>query len=104
MCSHNFEFIAGFARFALIRPVRCKQLQDRPSPTHAQDAHDDVSLNKLPQMIEVRSDDQQYEEDAAQALATYAQQTPNVCIHPKYYVEYPNRGFEPTQIADLNMA
>ena len=27
----------------------CQQLQDKPSPTHAQDGQDDVSLDKLPQ-------------------------------------------------------
>ena len=33
-----------------IRRIRCQQLQDGPSPTHAQDGQDEVGLNKLPQM------------------------------------------------------
>ena len=32
-----------------IHRIRCQQLQDGPSPTHAQYGQDDVSLNKLPQ-------------------------------------------------------
>ena len=46
--SHNLEFIAGFAP---IRQISCQQLQDGPSPTHAQDGQDDVSLSKLLQII-----------------------------------------------------
>ena len=44
-CSHNMEFITGFAGFAPIRRIRCQQPQDGTSPTHAQDGQDDVSLN-----------------------------------------------------------
>ena len=47
------EFIAGFAGIRRIHRIRCQQLQDGTSPTHAQDGQDDVSLNKLPQMFEI---------------------------------------------------